>query len=1124
MTSCSACRRSNPDDARFCMHCAAPLAARCAQCGADLPVGARFCPRCAHPAAAATPLPGAGGGTPTRDPRAYTPRHLAEKILTSRVALEGERKQVTVLFADVKGSMDLAEQLDPEAWHGILDRFLQLLAEGVHRFEGTVNQYTGDGIMALFGAPIAHEDHAQRACWAALHLRETLRRYADDLRLREGLSFSVRMGLNSGQVVVGRIGDDLRMDYTAQGHTVGLAQRMEQLAEPGTAYLTEHTARLVTGYFRLRDLGPLTVRGATEPVHVHELEGAGAMRTRLDRSKARGFSRFVGRADEMATLEASLEKAMGRRGQVVGVVAEAGVGKSRLCWEFAERCRARGVPVYESHAVAHGKSIPFLPVMELLRNVYGVTEHDRPQTAREKITGRLLLLDEEFRDSLPLIFDFLGVADPAQPLPRMDPEARQRRLFAVWRRAVQARSQRETVVTLIEDLHWLDAASETFLEMLVDVVAGARLLLLLNFRPEYHAGWMQRSYYQQLPLQPLGGAAVEELLRELLGPGALDGLAALVRARTGGNPFFVEEVVQALVDSGVLTGGRGAYRVARPVETIVLPPTVQTLLAARIDRLAEREKAVLQTAAVIGQEFAEPVLRRVMALPETELGAALRTLVAGEFLYEEALYPEAVYSFKHPLTQEVAYGSQLAERRRRSHAAVARAIEETHPATLDEQAALLALHWEGAGEALVAATWHERAAEWVGARDRRDAFRHWQRVAALVGTLPDSPEVLALGVMARDAMLLHGLFLGMADDEAAALLRDGVALTERLPEPTTPRVRLLLRLGARKSLTGAPEEARLHAEEALALADRSGNQLLSFLARFSLQGALVSRGRLREALSRIAEAEALCGGDPEFGAEFTGFSPYGMILGNRATGLRMLGRAETGARELERAMEIARGRKDHDLLVITHGNALGWCELSGDSEIALAHARQAAEAAGTPTLHASATFTLGRAQLVGEQWREAVETLAAALAAFREGRTGLTLEAWALAFLAEAYLGAGELAKARTAADEAVAVARRRQTPLWEIAAHLARARVLLGADGTTRAQQIEEALRSATALVDGTEARWYSPLIHVERARLMHLIGDHTGSRRELAEAQRLLTEMGAVARAEQVAREMVT
>src|SRR5262249_41918938 len=478
-------------------------------------------------------------------PKAYTPPHLAEKILGSRSALQGERKQVTVLFADVKGSMELAEQVDPEDWHHILDRFFQLLAAGVHRFEGTVNQYTGDGIMALFGAPIAHEDHAQRACWAALHLQESLRAYADELRRTRGLNFSVRMGLNSGDVVVGQIGDDLRMDYTAQGHTVGLAQRTEQLAEAGRAYLTEHTAALVGDYFRLRDLGAFTLKGVRHPVHVHELEGAGPSRTRFDVARARGFSRFVGRTDEMAAVETAMARAFDGQGRVIGVVGEPGVGKSRLCHELTERARARGVRVHSAHCVAHGQMIPFLPVLERMRDFLGITEQAGDEAARRKIAGTLLLLDQALTDALPLVFDFLGVADPADPPLRMEPEARQRGLFALAKQAGQARSRREPALLLLEDLHWIDAGSAPFVETLVDAVAGPRTLLLVPFRPEYHAGWMQKSHYFQLPLLPLGPEASSELLRELLGSDpSLAGLTERIAERTAGNPFFAEEMVQ----------------------------------------------------------------------------------------------------------------------------------------------------------------------------------------------------------------------------------------------------------------------------------------------------------------------------------------------------------------------------------------------------------------------------------------------------------------------------------------------------------------------------------------------------------------------------------------------------
>jgi class 3 adenylate cyclase len=612
---CPSCGFENASGIKFCGECGALLKVKCSSCGFANAPGIKFCGECGKPLAEV-----AKPGAPP-DHRSYTPKHLAEKILTSRSALEGERKQVTVLFADVKGSMDLAEQLDPEEWHKIMDRFFAILSEGVHRFEGTINQYTGDGIMALFGAPIAHEDHAQRACYAALSLRDAVREYANEVRVRYGVPFAVRIGLNSGEVVVGKIGDDLRMDYTAQGHTVGLAQRMEALAESGHICLSEHTARLVEGYFQLQDLGRPKVKGVSEPVGLFDLEGLGPFRIRLDRSRARGLSAFVGRDSEMGMLEAALQQALAGHGRIVGVVAQAGVGKSRLCFEFTERCRARGIVVHQAHCPAHGKTVAYLPVLELLRGYFGLADGDSPRAAREKIAGRLLLLDRAFDAALPLIWDFLRVPDAERPVEELDPTVRQQQLHDFFRRLVRARSEREPAVLFFDDLHWIDSASDVLLAQLVDAARGTRTLWLVNFRPEYRAEWMQRSDYQQLPLTPLGSEAIRALLGQLL----------------GSDP--------------------------RPAAEIGVPATVQSVLAARIDRLPEREKQVLQTASVIGQRFSGPILGRVVEVSDGELSAALHTLTNAEFLYTEALYPEVEYSFKHPLAQEVAYRSQLAERR-----------------------------------------------------------------------------------------------------------------------------------------------------------------------------------------------------------------------------------------------------------------------------------------------------------------------------------------------------------------------------------------------------------------------------------------------------------------------------
>ncbi len=460
------------------------------------------------------------------------------------------------------------------------------------------------------------------------------------------------------------------------------------------------------------------MKGVAAPVRVHRLAGVGASRTRFDISRARGLSRFVGRGDEMQVLESALARAREGNAQIVGMVGEAGLGKSRLCFEFLERCRAHGLMTYETAGVAHGKAIPFLPVLRLFRAFYGITEQDSDATARERIAGRLLLLDQGFAEALPLVFDFLGVSDPQRPPPRIDPEARQRQMFDVVRRVMQARGQKETQLILLEDLHWFDGGSAAYLEPLIDAAVGTCTQVLLNFRPEYQAPWMGKSYYHQLPLSPLGPDAIRELLDALLGNHpSTAGLAEAIHARTLGNPFFTEEVVQNLIESGKLQGSKGAYRLVTPVDKLEVPSSVHALLAARIDRLAARDKDVLQTAAVIGREFDEPTLAAVVEQDAPQLREALQKLKDAEFVYEQSLYPVAEYLFKHPLTHEVAPASQLQERRKRLHAAVARVIEAAHAKDLDQQAALLAHHWEEAADLGQAVRWHRRAAEWAGARD-----------------------------------------------------------------------------------------------------------------------------------------------------------------------------------------------------------------------------------------------------------------------------------------------------------------------------------------------------------------------------------------------------------------------
>jgi class 3 adenylate cyclase/tetratricopeptide (TPR) repeat protein len=1047
----------------------------------------------------------------------YTPKHLAERILTSRSALEGERKQVTVLFADVKGSTELAAGLDPEALHRIMDSFFAILADGVHRFEGTINQYTGDGVMALFGAPIAHEDHAHRACYAALHLRQELRRYADQLRLAEGVNFSVRIGLNSGEVVVGKIGDDLRMDYTAQGHTVNLAARMEQIAEPGRVYLTEHVAALVPGFFTMRDLGPLEVKGAAAPVRVYELEGVGALRTRLDLSRARGLSSFVGRQAETAVLDRAIARVQGQEGQIVGVVGEAGVGKSRLCYEFIQQCRTRHIKVYEAQAAAHARTVPFLMILQMLRAYFGVTEGDVDEDARRKITGTVVRLDSALTDALPELFDFLGVPDPAHPAAVMDSETRQAHLLTIVSRVLQAGSTAEPAVFVFEDLHWIDGGSETFLERWAEAIPETGILLLLNYRPEYQPPWVQRPGYQQLPLAPLGRAAITELLRALLGTDASVGrLAEQISDRTGGNPFFTEEAVRSLIEAGVLQGGRGAYRLTRSVDEVLIPPTVQAVLAARIDRLAEREKAVLQTASVIGREFCGRILDRVAGLGADELGQAVRQLMTSEFVHETELYPHPEYAFKHPLTQEVAYRSQLGDQRTQVHAAVARACEDIYRDKVDERAALLAHHWEQAGEVLKAAHWHRRAAERVGLNDNAAALEHWQAVRRLVARLDDSADAEALRLVACVNVMQILPRSAAAEDargyvaveERATIFAEGVAVAERTGAATS-----LARLHASHAMlrmqAGAFDEASRHAAEAIRIVERSGDPgpMLGVVGRVIMLHEWT--GRVREAQRLAEQALARVGNDHTLRAS----DEYTRLLISSASILGTMGRLDEATDVLERAGSLAR---EH-CQVESQGSALsqrGLIELHrGEVQSALRYLGDAiaiGEKVGSVAVFGPAYTILGMAYVADERWDDAVDVLEIIRERAHLGGR-VAFDPVILACLAEAHCGRGDVDRAMAMVEEAVALGARLGTWTYECLGQTIRARMLLRTQGIGARDVIEAALTRALDLCQRSGASVYEPRIHIGRGELARLAGDWETAERELREAHRLLTEMGA-------------
>ena len=1110
--------------AKFCLECGSRLLLTCRVCGVQLPPGAKFCLECGAAVPVSGVRPQASGSdtqqrTPDtqKDPRAYTPKHLAEKILSSRVAHEGERKRVTVLFADVKGSMELAEQLDAEEWSRITNRFFHILSEGVQRFDGFVDKFTGDGIMALFGAPIAHEDHAQRACYAALHLRDELRRFAQELRREQGLDFATRIGLNSGAVVVGTIGDDLRMDYTAQGHTVGLAQRMAALAEAGKIYLTAATARRVEGFFAFEDLGEFNVKGASAPVHAYALEGLGTLRTRFDRSRARGLSRFVGRDDEMHVLQSALARAQQADGQVIAVVAPPGTGKSRLCFELLEHCRAKGIAVLEAQALAHGHSIPLRPMLEMFRRRFGITDDDSDRAAREKIAGTLLLLDPTFADILPAMFEFMGVPDPARPAPRIDPEAAQRRMLEHFRRIMQADARERTLVALIEDLHWLDDASDRFVAEMVKIAPATRSLLLLNFRPEYAAEWRKLSSVQQIALQPLGPEAVRQMLAASIGDHpSVRSLPEQIHTRTGGNPFFAEEIVQTLIEDGSLAGRPGAYRLTRAIDTVPLPETVQTVLAARIDRLVPRDKHVLQTAAVIGRELPHELLAVVCDVADAELDEALAALRRAEFLYETALYPHVEYTFKHPLTHEVAYQSQLVARRAAVHRGVAQAMEALFGDQIDERAAEIAWHREGAGERAAAAHWHGRAADWLEKRDVREAMRHWRAAFGLLPELPpDRAETDLLVHLCERLLFIGGLSVGQTEAESSALFERGRRAAEHHGDF---RAQVMLRLAyANGELSrGRLSECLAHARTCAQLADEHGDEEVRCLAQFHLGISEAFVGNFDEserALDRFFRGAPV--------PDSIGFAPPSIAHSWRGYVLYNRGRMKEAAESLAQAQHMDATADPltqvlNASMMIDFGQACG--ELPGATELATRMTKMAAEW-GAPNLRASAQAALACAHALQGEWQAAARLLEDSLALAYEHRVYLENEGALLAYLAAAYVEIGEPAHAKESAECGLAVAQECGSKIYEIqnVVVLARAEVALGHNGV-----IDPLLARAEALITDMGALAFRPHLAEIRAQRARRRGDQAAWRAELAEAQRLFTETGATGHSARVAREL--
>jgi class 3 adenylate cyclase/tetratricopeptide (TPR) repeat protein len=1082
----------------------------CSKCGVQLSPTAKFCSECAHPAG--PPASSIASRLPVAE--AYTPRHLAEKILTSKAALEGERKQVTVLFCDIVDSSRLAERLDPEAMHEVMDRALRLMAEAVHRYEGTVNQFLGDGLMALFGAPLALEDHAFRGVQAALAIQETLSGYSEQLKRDRGVELRLRLGLNTGLVVVGRIGDDLRMDYTAVGDTTHLASRVQGVAEPGTILITEATNRLVEGYVRTEALGPVAVKGRSEPVRVYRVMGRRRGRTRLEVSVDRGLTELVGRDQELAVLRECLGRVRAGRGQVVGIVGEPGVGKSRLLYELRKSLEGERVTWLEGQCVAYGQTTPYLPILGILRTNFEVEEDDNPLQIQEKLRQGIQRLDPALGGTLPFLADVFGLPDANEALKHLDPKDKRQKTFEAIRALTVAGSQRRLHVLILEDLQWIDTISEDYLTFLAAGLAGVPVLLLSTQRPGYAVRWADKTYYTQIALDLLGERETETLTAALLGIRHLPSdLMRIVHEKADGNPLFVEEITASLRERGMLIRRNGEilWTGGAPVE---FPSTIQDIIRARIDRLEEPIKRTIQAAAVIGREFGLRLLTRISEVA-AEVQHYLETLKQAELIYETRFFPELEYTFKHAVTQDVIYQSLLAKRRKDLHGAIGRAIEDLY-ANRREHAPILAYHYAQSEQQDKAIEYTLLAGDQAAhLYANAEATTYYEQALTMARGLPPSPpahcaEIDAALKLAAVGMTRQHIERDQRNVERARTLAEQIQDEARLAQA-------LYWLGRLWYVLGDSAKAIEYAGRSLEIADRLGDESLA-APPVNLMARTYWRSdppKARRMIERSVEQMARLGNKGEE-ATAAGFAalPFA-AAGEFDRALAYADRGLTLAQEIQNPLAEAAAYQYRGTL---HDQRGEYARAIADYESARRVAEQASD--------------LFRIYIV-KFWESRAHTRAGDAS---RGRT-LAEEGFALAerigtrfvlaqgkaSLAEALLALGELDEACSVSREAIALSEESGDVLGAAVTHriLAESLIGLGAPGSQWQREILEAIR----IQQDAEALPELARSYLSYAHLLAAAGEIQPARVHLAQAIDIFGRMGMdrdLGRAEQVLRQL--
>jgi class 3 adenylate cyclase/tetratricopeptide (TPR) repeat protein len=931
---CPHCQHENPEDSQFCLECGGKIELKCPNCSKVLPIGAKFCNGCGHDLRKpADSLP-----IDINQPQSYTPKHLANKILTTRSSIEGERKIVTVLFVDVANFTSISEKLDPEEIHQVMDSCFKILMDEIHKFEGTINQFTGDGVMALFGAPIAHENHAQRACHASLAIQTAIKAHAEKLKEDFEIEFSIRIGINTGLVVVGSIGDDLRMDYTADGDTVNLASRMESLAKPNTVLVSGYTYKLAENYFEFESLGKVRIKGKVDPQEAYILLRPSHVGTRIAASAARGLTRFVGRKRELETIREGFEKAKSGQGQVVGIVGEAGVGKSRLLLTFRNRLPRGDFTYLEGRCLHFGRPMAYLPILDILKSYFEIKEEDREPIIKKKLGAKILYLDEKLRGVIPPFQELLSLKVEDGEFVNLEAKEKRGRIFEAIRDLMIRECQEKPLILAIEDLHWMDKTSEEFLDYLIGWLANKPILLILLYRPGYTHQWGSKSYYMKIGLDQLDTESSTELVQAILEEEEVaPELRQLIFSRAAGNPLYMEEFTHTLLEKGSIERKEEQYILSCRVSDIKVPDTIQGIIAARMDRLEDNLKRTMQVASVIGRDFEFRILRAITGMRD-ELKSYLLHLQGLEFIYEKSLFPELEYIFKHALTQEVAYNSLLVKRRREIHEKIGKAIEEIYPESLEEFYEILAYHYSRSENLEKAYKYLRLAAENAASKySTKESFDYYEKTLLILkklsGTRKSHKEQLEIIHLMSGPMFILG-FPG----DSFQILEYGTRLSQETGDEKSLGI-FFSWMGRFFTVRGGdPLLGVKYAEKSFQQAEKIGDVDLTVRAGFDLCTPYNISGQFYKQVDVSQKVVNLIEKTHRVGESFgTGLNLYSLLNGYIGFAHGMLGNFEKGKLFLDQGISTA--SEINDKPVLAHLEYLyGWVFLiAGDGKNTIRH-------------------------------------------------------------------------------------------------------------------------------------------------------------------------------------------